>query len=192
MTSAYKATRRGFTLIEAVTLTVMVMLMAMLVVPNFVHFLSARTLSEFRTSLPDIVGKARETAITKKQAVDLQFDANSRQLQIVSADTQGAASPLNAGATQGAGDAPSLTVSLPKGVEGANFQNPPETTAPTAWSVRFYPDGTAAPAGIQFTAGDDSYSLVVDSAGGGKVVDGGIPDLTTDSWTAGTYVQRTQ
>jgi Tfp pilus assembly protein FimT len=168
------------------------MLMAVIVTPNFVHVLRSRTLSDFRAALPDVVGKARETAIIKGQAVDLQFDENQRQLQIVQAATQDPNSPTNATATQNTSDAPTFTLSLPTGVDGANYQNPPETTASTAWSVRFYPDGTAAPAGMAFTVDNETYSLVVDARGGGRVVDGGIPDLTTDRWPAGTYVQRTQ
>lgn len=145
-------------MIEAAALTALIMLMASLVTPSFVHILRARTLTDFRDRLPDVVAKARETAITRGSAVDLQYDQNARELQIVAAASQDTSGVPTSAAALNAGDAPLFTVSLPTGIDGANYQNPPETTANTAWSVRFYPDGTAAPAGMQFAIGDDSYS----------------------------------
>ena len=176
---------------------VLLVLAAAAITPAVSKLKTNRALADFKNGLPGLAATARETAVTRGLAVDLQYDENSRQMQIVSPDsTSGTGtSTVNASGLSLPGQAsttPLVTVSLPTGLDATNFQAPPESTTSVAWSVRFYPDGTAAPAGIEFDINQDSYSLVIDANGGGKLVSGGIPDLTAGKWQAGDYVHRTQ
>ena len=190
--------KRAFTYIELSVVVVLLLVAAAAITPSVVRMKSNRVLSDFKNGLPGLAAMARETAITRGSAVDLQFDENARQMQIVAPSSQdsGGTGPIrNASGITLPTDttaAPITTAALPPGVEGSDYKAPPESTTTVAWSVRFYPDGTAAPAGIAFTLKDETYSLVIDAKGGGTLVTGGIPDLTATKWQAGDYVHRTQ
>jgi Tfp pilus assembly protein FimT len=173
-------TRRGFTYIELSVVMLMMMLLAALVTPRFASFVRARELTGFRDGLTWMVGQARETAIGGGQSVDLQYDEGNNQMQIVA---------TNSGSDD---TAPLRVLKAPDGVTATRFQSDAGTNNSTAWSVRFYPDGTASAAGIEFTVGRETYSLVVGAYAGAETVDGDMPDLTTNDWEAGDYVHRTE
>jgi type II secretory pathway pseudopilin PulG len=190
--------KRGFTFIEASVVVMLIVIAAVFITPSFSRMKADRARDDFKNGLPNVVALARETAIINGSAVDLQYDENDNQMQIVAASSQNGSSVLSSTPQMtssgiNSGSTPSFTEKLPTDVNATDFKMPSETTTTTAaWSVRFYPDGTAEPAGIEFNYKDDSYSLVVNANAWGKVVSGGIPDLTADKWAAGTYVQRSQ
>jgi type II secretory pathway pseudopilin PulG len=172
--------RRGFTYIELGVVMFMMVLIAAVVTPRFASLVRARRLDDFRDGLTQMVGMARETAISQGQSVDLLYVDADRRMQIMPTGSEDA------------NQNPIRELTAPEGVDASKFQSDAGVESTASWTVRFYSDGTASAAAIEFNEGQETYSLVVSASGGAKTVDGEMPETQADDWEAGDYVHRTQ
>jgi prepilin-type N-terminal cleavage/methylation domain-containing protein len=208
---------RGYTLIEMMVVTMLLALFSAILVPNYISIRDGQQRRAFYTQVVDVAGTARELAITNNSTMYLQADTSGNRLVIKqenndsvyqTADggtgnapaTTSSTNTLDTNPQQNIGTAPKdrssdptiTDLPLSAGMAYGNFQLNGQASDSSSWKVQFYADGSSDAGAVEFTNKGSVKSLVINSKGGSKLVDGNIPDTSQDTWAAGTYVQRQQ
>lgn len=185
--------KRGFTYIELTVTLVVLLLVASLAMPNLKHLAEGQEIATFKTDLKTLPVSARELAISNGQTVQVTYDDQESQLVVSAIQETASAGQGSESSTDDGEEGTTLrTIPVPGTVEASSYMYQGVEADAGNWSIRFYPDGTSEAGGIGFEAGNYQFSLTIRDDGRGAVVDGDIPDLSTESWKAGDYEQRTQ
>jgi len=208
--------RRGYTLIEMMVVTVLLVLFSSLIVPNYLNMRDSQRRRAFYTGVVDLAGNAREMAISHNATMYLQADSSGNRLVIkqeandstyVAADGTSSATTstssnqnqdtnpqTNIGTTPNDRSSDPIVTTLPMspGMQFGNFQLAGTASDASSWKIRFFSDGTSDSGAFELDEKGYVKSLVVNTRGGAVLTDGTIPDTSQESWIAGTYVQRQQ
>ena len=171
---------RGFTLIEAMVVVVVIGLLAAEITPRAVSFIDGQQVKSFESRLESMASIGRERAIALRQTVDLQYDSTSTSFQLHSTGSTGNDQTLG-----------SLTV--PNGLQPSRFLAGTQDSDATSWKLNFYPDGSSDGGGVQFDEQSLTVSLLVDAdTGTSDILQNQLPDTSTLSWQAGDIIHRAQ
>ncbi len=166
--------RRGYTLVEMSVVVMIIALLAAAVVPNLVSLKTGRELRQFRTDLRQLAAQARESAISTGAELEMSFA--SGQFTIQSPATDSTVQPKQ--------------LAVPDAVTTNRFELAGADAAEGDWKLRFYPDGTTDGGGVELREGQDAFALQIKKNGETTLIDGALPDATTDRWQAGEHEQR--
>ncbi len=210
---------RGYTVIEMMVVTTILAIFACLVVPNYLSMLDTQKRRAFYTEVQDLANSARETAILQGETVYVAVDSGANQVvvkqvhndsQFTPADgSNGPTAPtttskangqqidsnlqgnigLTSDATQ---DVTVRTITMPTGMAFGAFQLNGATSDSGSWKVRFFSDGTSDGGAVELNIAGSTKSLVISDRGRVSLEDGNIPDMSNETWPAGTFVQRQQ
>lgn len=169
--------RRGFTLIEASVMIMIIVILAALIVPKYAAMKSSRDVLSFIDGLPRIASQAREAAISKNETAKITYNQGQQRLDLTLVKTDEPDTLVT-----------SLTV--PSSVNLDGFQVAGQTNGPTDFTLQFYADGGCDGGDIETDVANRYRTLVVDTNGVAKLQDGPIPTATTDVWPAGNFLQR--
>lgn len=212
-----KLRRSAFTLTELVVTTTVLLVVAALLVPNMARMRDNQLARDVVPSIQRLVAYARERAISRHTTAILTYDQSTTMLTVKQDTTVDANAPTTSAisASQGSGSSslpasngsapvnmPSVltvdannptinkTLAVPSDFELTNFQIAGKDVSETDFQVRFYSDGTCDSAGLGFTVAKNPQSLVIDDFGRSTIVDGELPDPTTQKWEAGQFEPR--
>jgi len=209
--------RSGYTLIEMMVVAFLIALFSAIIVPNYVAIRESQQRRAFYTQIVDVAGTARELAITHNSTMYLQADSTGNKLVIKqenndsvfqTADAGTGAAPqtttgqdkldvnpqsnIGTASADRSNDSTLGSLPLTQGMTFGNFQLKGQSSDSSSWKVQFFADGTCDGGSVEVDDHGYVKTLVVNTRGGAKLVDGTIPDTSQDSWVAGTYVQRQQ
>ena len=182
-------TRRGFTLIEASTVVVVLAVLAALIVPSLASQKRSLDARAAVAGMQRIVVQARERAVTRKATCTLRFEEASGRLVLEETPVMLDSQAADAGAVS---DEP-VEISeaiLPDGFEARAFRTGEQDRNAGDWEVRFYHDGSCDGGGFEIASGTDSSSLVLYKDGTASWQDGALPAIETTKWPAGENEQR--
>ena len=170
--------RKGFTLLELIIVVTLIALFAIAIVPNVLNQQRSGQLRSFYSGARRIVSTARETAISQKTTVTLTYDDADGRLVLSrkEADSDQATELAH--------------LNVPGELQASGFRVGTADTNSGEWSIAFYSDGTSDGGGLSFDRGNGPRSLAITTTGYCKLVDGELPDTSTEKWEAGSYEQR--
>jgi len=171
--------RRGFTLIEVTVVITILVILSALLSTRIVAMLASRQVQSFIDGLPRIATQAREAAITQGQTAKLTYDQSQQTLHVAAEQS-------------GQPDKTVADLSVPSNVQLDSFQLAGQTSGAGDFTLRFYPDGHSDGGGIETNSNGSMRSLVVDTNGLAKLVNGPLPAASQDTWTAGDFVHRNE
>ena len=171
--------RRGFTLVEMVAVTVVLAMVAAIVMPNLAAMTRGQAVRSFRAALPRMVTQARELAIQQGSEVTIRFDNGSFVIERAAQDQNDDAQQIS-------------RVQVPGDVTPSKFEVGGSEAGDGDWAVKFYADGKADSAGVEFAEGNSFWYMLTDAqTGKARLLNGEMPVQADEEWEAGTYVQRT-
>ena len=195
--------RKGFTLVEMLTVTVIITVIAAIVLGRAQNDRSSDTFFRGVQSIETAAYKAKNQAISTGSTYELTFDDQAQSLKVALVDptanssttttpiinkTTGKSSADTTATNSSAQDQPAK---LGTGWTVATVRNPDGTTD-TSLSLKFYPDGTADPKSVEFHSGTAPVYLKVAQDGTITVNRGTLPqDDKPQQWEAGNLEQRT-
>ncbi len=169
--------RRGFTLIEMLTVIVVLATLAAIMAPNLASSVKTNTKRGYLASIDRLPARAKQLAISSGAAVTLIADEDGGFQLEQSLDENEEPNVL--------GQVTAIETIVPD-----MFVVGQDETASGEWAVRFFPDGTSDRAGIEFDENGNKWHLSINGQGTGKVASGELPIEAEDRWPAGDYVQR--
>lgn len=169
--------RRGFTLIEITTVILVLSMIAAIVLPSIAATMKSQRMRGYLSDLERLTIEASGIARQSGQTVSLVSDGEgSFQIQTE---------------VEGEEPVPVSQVTPIAGIQVVNHRLGSDDLGSEEWSLRFYADGTADAGGVQIEEPAETWALVVDpKSGRGRIQRGELPDMATDEWEAGDYVQR--
>lgn len=169
--------RIGFTLVEMLTVIVVLATIAAIMVPNVASSIKANTKRTYLASVNRLPTKAKELAIRSGTVVSLVIDEDGGfQLEQTPVNEQ---------------EPTVLEIIGPIGIITPDrFIIGTSESSASEWESRFFPDGTSERAGIEFDESGNKWHLVIDNQGNGKIASGELPQTQEDRWPAGENVQR--
>ncbi len=209
--------KRGYTLIEMMVVTVLLVLFSSILVPNYVNFLQSQKRRAFYAGVVDVAGTARELAIRENSTMYLQADTSANAIVIkqeVNSSTfqtadggaglglsknmggkgfdQNPQSNISTSSNDRANDRTIQTLPMTSSMKFGNFQLDGQASDSSSWKIRFFADGSCDAGAVELDDRGYVKSLVITARGKSSLVDGNIPDTSQGSWMAGNYVQRQQ
>jgi len=83
------------------------------------------------------------------------------------------------------------SLTIPEGITVGRFLADQRESPEDGWRVPFFPDGSSAGGGMEFEVAGDTLSLAIPRADGRpRVARGPLPDLSFETWSAGSYERR--
>ena len=171
-------TRAAFTFVEMSLVITIVALFATMVVPNLAHWRAGIPYREFPGKLMQLVAKTRQDAIQNRDARAIGFDESTGEFRVFWTD------PQTSQEQEG------QRLALPEGLEINRLVADDTDTAPAAWRVTFYADGTADKAGIELRNQDESLSVAVSELGSAQLLKTSLPESAEERWPAGENETR--
>ncbi|HZO91905.1 MAG TPA: hypothetical protein VFB38_26545 [Chthonomonadaceae bacterium] len=170
-----RAARRGFTLIEMVVITIVLILMAAYIVPNMVALTRSRSVYAVEAAIQRAPVEARNEARRSQRPVALRVEGDVLVLARLSE----------------AGDLQEFKrIALGNTIQVTRARLGSETRDLASWQWTVYPDGSADSGGLEFSEGTAIKSLVLSQSGEGRWSEGALPDTNDDRWQAGELEQR--
>jgi prepilin-type N-terminal cleavage/methylation domain-containing protein len=171
--------RRGFTLLELTIVVTLIVLFAIAIAPSALSQQRSGAVRSFLQGVRRLASTARETAVSSKTTVTMTYDEAERRLVLSRQSEEDAEQETQLG-----------RLTLPDEVEASSFRASTNDGNASEWSVAFYSDGTSDGGGVAFDLGGGLRSLSIAESGFATLVDGELPDTSTEKWEAGTYEQR--
>lgn len=209
--------RRGVTLTELVVTATVLLIVAAMVVPEAAKFKDNQQARDLVPSVQRLIAYAREEAISRHTTAVLTYDQGTTSLTVKQDTTVDQYAPTISvnSASQGVGSSPLVaangvtqiavpsaptvdpanptinrTVAVPTSMQLTDFQLAGNTVSQPDFQLHFYRDGTCDGGGIGFTLAKATQSITIDAFGRSKLVDGALPDPTTQLWQAGQFEPR--
>lgn len=187
--------RKGFTMIEMLTVTVILIVMAAIVLGRLQNDRDSLTFQKGIQSIESAAHKAQNEAISTGKTFELTFDESTQSLKVAQSDPD-STSPVNSTTGNSANSSNDTnqgesTSSL--GNAWAVYQvKSADGTTSQELNIKFYADGTAENKTVEFHSGDAPITLRVRQNGTIEVTRGAMPaDEKPDEWEAGNLEQRT-
>lgn len=170
--------RLAYTLIEMMVVIVVLTLIAAIAVPNLAAMVKSQRKHDYLAAVERLALQARNAAVRSGNTMVLVANENGGfSLQESDGGEEGARS---VGEVQPVDE-----------LEPTRFVLRGDEVGAGDWSVRFFADGTADEASVEFTEKESTWHLSLDKrTGRARIVAGSAPDPQDDRWEAGTYVQR--
>ena len=138
-----------------------------------------------------------ETFTDQNEPTDSNITNQPGSLTSVTSTTPPATNP-NATTTNSAtsanvtisNDTVSMTVPMPTTYSIADYQIAGSDKSASDWQLEFFPDGHCDGGLLHFRHGSLEDSVVINTRGKSKIVEGNIPDPTADLWPAGQLAVR--
>lgn len=205
--------RSGFTLIEVVVVTGIIVLFAALITPSISRLTEAQAQRDAVPAMLRMIQYARESAISNHTTAVLTFDNGGNQFTAKADDTTDPNAPVtsNLSSNQNPGGGGSVNGSnwkAPVTTPGANgvlfsrsltvpqnlsfnaFRVGSQDVAAADFKLRFYPDGTCDGGAFEFSIQGVAQSIVINVLGRPTLSDGSLPDPNTIRWEAGQFEPR--
>lgn len=172
---ARQLNRAGYTFIEMVAVVAILSLVSMAIMPSLISMKKSSDMRETMAGVKRVAADARERAIQNSKETQIIYDDSGKQLQIQDVEADGTATTVR-------------SVELLAGIEPGRLEIAGQDSNTTDFKITFSPDGHSNGGGIEFK----DFSILVDTDGHSKSVDGALPDPTDEVWQAGNLEQRTQ
>lgn len=169
---------RAFTLVEMSLVITLFALFATMVIPSIAHWRAGIPYRQFPGKLMQLIAEAREDSIQTRTPRSLGYDESTGELRVFWID------PDTSQEQEG------KRLALPTGIQMNRLVLQDTDTAPSAWKLTFYPDGTADRAGFEMRDEDQSMSVTVSELGGAKLLRTALPESSELRWTAGENETR--
>ena len=182
--------RRAFTLIELMTVCMILVVVAGLVLPNVVAIKRGRDRDEVYASVLRLVQRARESAIQSGTTYHLTATGgNTLVLQRDKAPQEGD-DPRQAQVGQQAETEDVDQVALSSDVSLGDLRVGEKDSNASDFTLHFYPDGRSEGGGLELLYSGAKRNLVVTTRGLASLSDGALPTASEPDWEAGDLVQR--
>jgi Tfp pilus assembly protein FimT len=175
-------------------------LFASLIVPNLVSMRDGQRKRAAYGQVTDLISEARLSAVGSDVTYAITWDSGTSQFDLKKEppndNTNSSGTIPNpeprpmqtATTTEQFDQVKSVTLPSPLRVDG--FRAGSNNSDPGSWAIHFYPDGTSDGGGFQINAGSDIQSVLIDKYGLATQKAGMLPDISEQTWTAGTYDQK--
>jgi len=123
--------------------------------------------------------EARERAISDGRTYALSFGDQLQRLTLIEPSLDGAQ------------DTEISAVQLTSTVQTGRLEIQGREANSADWVLNFYPDGSSDGGGVEFRRGNAVFALQVQAANGAiRLIDGPLPDVSTQRWQAGEIEHR--
>lgn len=174
--------QRGFTLVEAGIVILLVAISASIIVPRLIPAINSQRSESFRQDAFSLVREARERAVASGRAIAVTAD-NGLQM---SYEDEAVSNPDGAENTR-----PLRSRSLPEGTEVSTLWLDGEISDPASFRLIFYPGGDATAAAIQFDQSGRIWHILVEGGTGRAYLrEGEYVDEGETRWPAGNLEIR--
>ena len=205
MSMQFTPVRKGFTLVEMITVVVIITVLASIIVGRLQNGRDGITFQRGIQGIESAANKAKSQALQTGQTYELTFDSTSQSLKVAAVEapaSTGAGSSSIASKPIGTAASASKPSTTTKGGTGATADTAlgagwtvdqvqkKDGTTDTTLSIKFYPDGTAEEKSVQFLNGKAPVSLTVKQNGSIDVKRGQLTTATAQEWEAGNLEQR--
>ena len=174
--------RRGFTLIEMLTVTVIIVVLASIVVGRLQNERSGIQFQRGIQSIESAVNKAKSQAIQTGKTYELTFDDSTQSLK---------AEPFDVTQTSDKSDSTSNQSNTSIGSGWSVYEvRKSDGTTESQVSIKFFADGTSEAKSVEFHSNNAPISLIVKQNGSIEVKRGPLADEVNQEWEAGNIEQR--
>lgn len=172
--------KRAYTLIEMLTVIVILAMTAALVVPNLASSVKAQRKRAFLSGIDRLVSEARQTAIREGRTVVLAIGSSGNiELQRQEQESDQSSSVLQ-------------SLSPPDGISIAKCELAGSIVGETDWLVSFYSDGKCDDGALELLEGNGRWQIRLNpETGTGRIRGGMLEEPQIQRWEAGQLVQRT-
>ncbi len=168
-----RANKGGFTLIEMTAVCLVLAVLAATITPSLISMKRTSDRRDLVSALRRLPQEARNFAIAKQDDVVITYDEGSNAFKVEGTDSDGNTEDLK-----------SLAVS--DDLAPTAFQSGGQTANSSEFNLTFSPDGHCNGGGIEF----GSTSILVDTDGAARFIDGALPNPEDEKWEAGSLEQR--
>ncbi|HEX5322391.1 MAG TPA: hypothetical protein VFW40_01295, partial [Capsulimonadaceae bacterium] len=187
------AASRGFTFMEMMVIILVVLLISALVLPKVVAFTRSRAQKDLEGSIARLPSEARADSVKNQMPVSISIQDNQlveQKLPQAVVQTQ-----ANGGQPQqNTNTQPQVIkqIDLGNDIQVASVEKNGQPADIGTWNWTVYPDGTADDAGVEFSEGSVTKSLILPAYGDSQWVSGNLPGQTPTQWPAGQLQSNTQ
>lgn len=193
---------RGFTLVEASIVLLVLCMMAAIATPSAVAFKRSQQERAFFHALYRLPGQAREAAISNGGTVTLTYnDAQNQfelQLQPANSTVGGNTTGSNSQSTtytqsqnQMQTDTPFRTLAVVDPIKVTRQVLGTQDVGSGDWKINFYPDGTCDGGGLELDSNGQTLSMAIKASTCEITTsDQALADPTQQKWQAGDYVRH--
>ena len=153
-----------------------------MMVPNIVGRKQAIEQREAYVSALRLMQKARFDAIDTGKNIEVAYDDSSSTLRLTQI------TPAQNNQSEERED--STSFSFPSEISATNFRLAGSDVNSGDWQLMFYPDGKSNGGGFEIVRGNDTRSISITTDGFATLSNSGLATATSETWDAGTYVQR--
>ena len=192
-----RSREEGFTFVEVIVITIILLIMAAIIIPNYLAYQRSASEKELEASIARLPLEAKNEAVKLQTPVAITVSDSALILQEEpsasgsSSYAQSASSLGTNTTTLSTSSDPGTTpiqlqeINLGSTLQIANVEMNGQSSDTGSFMWTVYPDGSADEAGIEFTEGTVHKSLVLTSTGDSRWITGDLPDQSQDQWPAG-------
>jgi prepilin-type N-terminal cleavage/methylation domain-containing protein len=170
--------RRGFTLIEMSVVITVLSVMAALILPNMVAIQRSRELRLLKAQIQRLPQEAKMEARKSNAPIVLRVDADALVMERIPVGDEAGDDPVEI-----------RRVALNSDIRAERARKGQETIDLASWEWRVYPDGSCASTNLEFSEGDLTEALVIETAGDAYWATGDEVDQEQE-WAAGDIETR--
>jgi Tfp pilus assembly protein FimT len=156
-----------------ITVVTVLVIVSIMVLPNLVSMKSASDRRDAISGIRRAPADARELAIQKGQTMQLVYDDATHEFQIQQVGADGTATT-------------STHYPITQDLEPTRFEQSGKESTSSDFKLQFSPEGRSNGGGVEF----NSFSLIVDTSGGIRYIEGQLPPPEDERWEAGSLEQR--
>lgn len=182
--------RSGFTLAEMIVIIFVLALIAGYILPHVAAYLDSRDQIELDGEIARLPAEVKNDAIRLQQPVALTIQGDDLVIEETPPQQW---QTVNSSQTQVTSGITILQqLDLGNNVQVTSAQTQGQSADLGTWSWTVYPDGSAEDAGLQFTEGSLTKSLVLQADGDSRWLGSSLPDQSPTVWPAGQLEETQQ